>query len=321
MHEDEQVEQQQHFQRDKNDFQKGHMFTNHPFWARQYNNHLPRGNVRIRAIELEKVLPSSSQPTKMTAAPIAQMVSKPSHTTATDSRTAFPPENVEVWTIDLSVPAPFIRSLMDFLPAEEHRQAERFRNPAAQRSYVLAHAALRQLLAARLNVAPAEISLRTGHHGKPELSAPLENRLSFNLTHSGELALVAISNSTEVGVDVERLRPLPDAGRLATRFFTPAESAALDQVPEAERASAFFRLWTRKEALLKATGIGIAQGLGRFEVSCDVAGRLISVDGDPAGAAQWTLHSWRPAEGYQAAVAAPRPDTQFQFGQHQWRHD
>lgn len=258
---------------------------------------------------------------KMTPAPIAQMVSKPSHTTASDSRTAFSRGNVEVWIIDLSVPAPFITQLMDFLPAEEHRQAERFRNPAAQRSYVLAHAALRRLLAARLNVAPAEIPLRRGPHGKPQLSGALENRLGFNLTHSGELALVAISTSAEVGVDVERLRPMPDAVRLATRFFTPAESAALAQVPEPERASAFFRLWTRKEALLKATGIGITHGLGRFEVSCDVAGRLISVEGDPAGAAQWTLHSWSPAEGYLGAVAVPLPDTKFQFGQYQWSND
>jgi 4'-phosphopantetheinyl transferase len=95
--------------------------------------------------------------------------------------------------------------------------------------------------------------------------------------------------------------------RLTKRFFTPTEGEAFLRLPAAERTAAFFRLWTRKEALLKATGQGIAHGLERFEVSCEPEGGLLAVEGDQARAALWTLRSWSPAEGYVAAVAVPQP--------------
>jgi 4'-phosphopantetheinyl transferase len=114
-------------------------------------------------------------------------------------------------------------------------------------------------------------------------------------------------------VDVEKLRPLPDAQALADRFFLPQESAALRPMAEPEQTAAFFNLWTCKEALAKATGLGLAQSLARFEVSGDADAGVTSVDGDQDLAAQWSLRTFKPAPGYVAAVAVRSPEARFCF--------
>lgn len=239
------------------------------------------------------------------------MASKPSHPVTHQSSASPSRDSVEVWTIDLKTDTPFIEAAMASLPADERARAGRFRVAAARNRYLLAHSALRRLLAPKLNQTPGNISFQPGPNGKPELAGSIKQPLHFNLSHSGDLALVAISSVAPVGVDVEQIRPLANAVRLAGRFFKPSESAALSQCPASERQAAFFRVWTRKEALLKATGQGIAYGLGRFEVSCEPGGGLLAVDGNATKAQHWTLHDWCPTEGYLAAAAIERPDAQF----------
>lgn len=239
------------------------------------------------------------------------MASTPSHRVTRQSSATPARDLVEVWTIDLKADSPFVEAAVALLSAEEKARAGRFKVAAARNRYVLAHTALRRLLAARLNQTPAGLAFHMGPHGKPELAGTLKQRLQFNLSHSGDLALVAISSVAPVGVDVEQIRPMSDAVRLAERFFKPAESRALGQCPESERQAAFFRMWTRKEALLKATGQGIAYGLERFEVSCEHGKALLAVDGNTAKTREWTLHDWSPTAGYLAAVAIERPDALF----------
>jgi 4'-phosphopantetheinyl transferase len=137
--------------------------------------------------------------------------------------------------------------------------------------------------------------------------------LHFNLAHSGELALLALTRAGEVGVDVERIRPMPDALELAARFFSPREVAALQTVPPDDANAAFFRLWTRKEAWLKATGEGIAESLARVEVTCraEEACRVVAIGGDAAAAAEWSLHSLEPAAGCLGALAIRRRDVRL----------
>jgi len=220
---------------------------------------------------------------------------------------------VEIWSIDLNQPEPFIKAAGDCLSLEEKSRAERFKNSAARHRYVIAHVALRRLLAAKTTLTPQDIPLRAGPHGKPCLTGTLTDRLHFNLSHSGNLVLIAISRDAEVGIDVERIRVLRDAAQIAERFFSRAETAVFKSLPEAEQNTAFFNLWTRKEALVKATGDGIAHGLARFEVASDAEARLLAVDGDAARAAQWTLRGFSPAPGYAAAVAVQQPHAQFSF--------
>jgi len=247
------------------------------------------------------------------------MIAKRFHATTSCPLPA-PGNNLEIWIIDLNQPESFMATAGEFLPPEEMARSSRFRHLTARRNYLVAHSAMRRLLGAMLNLEPREIPLGTSPHGKPELAGALRGQLHFNLTHSGNLALLAVCADMEVGVDVERIRPVPDALRLATRFFTPTEAAALDKTPEPDRHLAFFRLWTRKEALVKATGEGIAHGLARFDVSVEADAGLKAIDGDATQAAQWTLHGFSPAEGYLAAAAVQRPDAQFFLHQYQFDH-
>ena len=221
--------------------------------------------------------------------------------------------SVDIWSIRLDVPPQSASGAKKFLSTDEHTRADAFRNELAQRNYIIAHAALRQILANRLMLNPTEIPFRTGSYGKPALAGSVADQLEFNLTHSGNLALVAVTRGGEVGIDVETVRPMPDALRIAERFFAAGESDALKELPAPEQAAAFLNLWTRKESLAKATGLGIANSLARFEVTWGNEAAVKAIDGDPRLAAQWTLHSFVPAPGYLAAVAVRSPGAQFVF--------
>src|SRR5262249_17462285 len=148
------------------------------------------------------------------------------------------------------------------LDDDERGRARRLLLPQSARRFILSRAALRAVLAAQLGVAPRDVALSGGAAGKPELAAHGERAgagraapsLRFNLSHSGDLALVALARDREVGVDVEQRRPLPDLERLARRVLAPEEVADFLGLPEADKEAALLRCWTRKEALVKAAG-------------------------------------------------------------------
>jgi 4'-phosphopantetheinyl transferase len=142
-----------------------------------------------------------------------------------------------------------------------------------------------------------------GEHGKPALEGA-HAALGFNLSHSGEIAVLAAGWNRALGVDVELRRPLPDLDALAARSFAPRELSVLGALPETDRPAAFFRCWTRKEAFIKATGQGLAQRLDAFVVSLapDEPARFLDIDGDPGALARWTLHDLTPPAGYAGAL-------------------
>jgi 4'-phosphopantetheinyl transferase len=225
-----------------------------------------------------------------------------SQSPTTISGTATTDASIEVWQISLEAPAPVIEQARACLSPDALARAALFHNPDTQRRHLLAHAALRRLLADKLNCAPQAITFALGPHGKPMVpSAPIH----FNLSHSGELALVALCEHAEVGVDIERIRPVSNVLALAKRFFTPGEYAELSSLGPAAQPDGFFKLWTQKEALLKATGLGIANGLKRFEVTNRNGGGLVQVDGTPANSSAWTLFNWEPCAGHVSACAVP----------------
>jgi 4'-phosphopantetheinyl transferase len=183
-------------------------------------------------------------------------------------------------------------------PAERARAA-RFVFDVHRRRFSAARAALRRILAAHLGTTPAAIVFTELAHGKPAVAG-----LEFNLSHSDELAVIAVTRDAPLGVDVERVRDVPDALAIAEHYFAPGERAALAAAPAAERARAFLRCWTRKEAFIKAIGEGLSHPLQRFEVALDAA-RFIAIDGSEAAAARWSLVALEPAPGYIGALAVP----------------
>jgi 4'-phosphopantetheinyl transferase len=167
------------------------------------------------------------------------------------------------------------------LDAAEHARAARFVFDRDRRRYVAAHVALRRLLAMRTNREPSRLSFDAGRFGKPHLRG--DPRCAFSLSHSGHLALVALADDGEIGVDLELIRSVPDADALAAAHFTAAERASLAVASDAQRDLQFLCAWTRKEACLKAVGCGLSVPPDSFETGTDMAPRDIVVraaDGD-----------------------------------------
>jgi 4'-phosphopantetheinyl transferase len=160
-----------------------------------------------------------------------------------------------------------------------------------------------------LESVPAAVCFKYGERGKPLLDMPGHAPLHFNLAHSGDLALVAVSRCCPVGVDVEEIRPMNDAQDIAARFFSQREARELDGLPFNQQREGFFNLWTRKEACLKATGEGLSEMLSQVEVTF-VPGRpvhLVHYSGEPDACKRWTLAELRPSAAYIGALAAPVP--------------
>jgi 4'-phosphopantetheinyl transferase len=160
---------------------------------------------------------------------------------------------------------------------------------------------LRALLAVYLGVSPDALAFVDDAHGRPELASPWNGLLQFNWSHSVDRALVAVARDVVPGIDLERIRPRPRAMALAERFFHPSETADLAALDEARREHAFLKLWTGKEAVLKALGRGVAFGLHRLQLDMTPPARLLWLDGDDP--TQWQLHCIDVGSGYLASVA------------------
>lgn len=219
---------------------------------------------------------------------------------------------MHVWRVALDDEARVEKSWR-LLSPDEHAKADRLHDAAQRRRFVLAHGALRALLAAYLDASPSTISYVVGAHGKPALAVRdgVRANVEFNLSHSEDLALVAVARGQPVGVDVQRWSESVEHLRLADRFFSVHERDALRALThEAEQvAGAFFAAWTRKEAYVKATGYGIARGLHHFDVTLTPGehARLLADRLDPDAPARWSMTALEPAPRYSAAVVVASP--------------
>ena len=218
--------------------------------------------------------------------------------------------SVHVWRIGLDVPDEEQARRAAALSPDEIARAERFRVERDRRCWIAARGAVRAILAGYLGCRASSLTFRIGPHGKPALDGPpAAERLEFNVSHSGNLALCAVARARAVGVDVEAIRPDFASLDVARRFFSGTEFAALEALPRGERVAAFFACWTRKEAYMKARGTGIALGLDRFEVSLapDRPAALLATHDEPAAAAHWRLAALDPGDGYAGAIVTEGP--------------
>jgi len=202
---------------------------------------------------------------------------------------------VDLWTVGLRPPTSVLAALEELLSPAELGRANRFRFAKDRQAHIAAHGALRQILSTYLNSSPSDICFGEGANGKPAVRG-----LQFNLSHSADLALVAVTPQRELGVDVEQVDPRRADTSIAKRFFSPYEIGVLESVPKEQQTEAFLNCWTRKEAYLKAMGLGLSVPLDSFDVSL--------APGEPAallrGAdAKWQLRSFVPAPDYIGALA------------------
>lgn len=224
------------------------------------------------------------------------------------------PTVVHVWAAPLDLTLEQIARLATVLSTDELERADKFRFPHLRSRYIAARGSLRGLLGRYLQFDPAALEFSYSSRGKPTLKGHGTELLHFNLAHSHELALICITRAAPVGVDVERIRPMHDADRIAERFFSAREAEAFRNVPVAEQDAAFFSLWTRKEAWLKATGEGISESLSKFEVTFLPGDepRVLAIDGDSAAGGAWSLCALNPARGFVGALAMQCREVQLQ---------
>jgi 4'-phosphopantetheinyl transferase len=214
---------------------------------------------------------------------------------------------IEIVVVGLALEPAAVRASASLLSTAERERARRFAFGHDARRFIVGRARLRQLLAARLGLRPESVELVCGARGKPALANPaLHSNLRFNLSRCDDLAVYALSSGREVGIDVEAMRPLPDADAIAARFFSRREHAAYRALDPCDRPLGFFQCWTRKEAFIKALGDGLSRPLDSFDVSLAPGApaellRVEPVTGDDRG---WRLASFFPAPGFVAAVVA-----------------
>ena len=209
---------------------------------------------------------------------------------------------VQIWRVALDRPQVEVAQLERCLAPDEVARTARFHFEHLRRRYVVSRGVLRLLLGRTLSVPAGEIRFQYGAKGKPSLATEHQSDVQFNVAHSHELALVALMRGPALGVDVEYRRQLDDAERIARRFFSPQEVEALMLAPAAERNAAFFRIWTRKEAFIKATGKGLSQPLTAFNVMAQDGQALVHVELDGT-VTRWRLIDLVPDPHYGAALA------------------
>jgi 4'-phosphopantetheinyl transferase len=210
-------------------------------------------------------------------------------------------DEVHSWCVTLDPPSETSAGLYATLTCDERNRSARLRFERDRQRFIVTHGALRELLGRYLRTPPDQIRFVCNAFGKPALSPEFGSRLKFNLSHSADLALIAIAADADIGVDLEYIRAQPDYAEIARHFFSPAEVDRLSRLPRHLHARAFLSCWTKKEAYVKACGEGLA-----MPPTTDPA----HAAADPYGesplsppARCWSLYTLQPAPGYIGALA------------------
>ena len=229
--------------------------------------------------------------------------------------------DVHVWAATLDGDAVHWAKL---LSATEMTRAAAFHFELHRRRFIVGRGLLRLILSRYVSVRPQQVEFAYSSTAKPELGGSLAaNGLRFNLAHSADLALVAVTCVGSVGVDLERIAPLADVDDLVARFFSARENARFQKLSVEQKPPAFFNLWTRKEALLKATGEGIAQSLNLVEVSFlpGEPAKLLSIPEHLSQGSRWSLHELAPASHFAAALAVASQEVNLRCWRWSGRED
>jgi 4'-phosphopantetheinyl transferase len=210
---------------------------------------------------------------------------------------------IHVWAVPLDVCKPQLAACESLLSHDERARAAKFVLDPPRQTFVISRAALRKILGQYLGVAATNVKFVYDAFGKPQL---VDAALSFNVAHSGELTLIAVSRAGQLGIDVERMRNVETSLEIAAKNFHADELNVMRTAHAAEAANVFLRCWTRKEAILKSMGVGLGYPLDAFNVltvsSIDTPVELPGHESHAA--ARYWLCDLDPASDYRAAVAA-----------------
>ena len=222
---------------------------------------------------------------------------------------------VHVWSLPLDISQRSLAGVAEFLSPDEGKRADRLQFEVPRNRFVAGRGLLRVILGKYCDLPPERLRFNYGPSGKPELAPDAGARragaaLHFNLAHSEGVGVLAIAQAGPVGVDVEQIRRRVEFQALVGQFFSAREAAEFFRLEQEQQPAAFFNLWTRKEALLKATGEGIAHSLNRVEVSFlpGEPARVRSLPAERWAACEWSLVDLALSPGYAGALALPVRD-------------
>lgn len=231
------------------------------------------------------------------------------------------PGQIHLWRASLDLPPARVRELERFLSPDELARAKRFVARSVRGRYTTARAVLRNILARYVSATPEDLRFSYTEYGKPDLAHPATS-IRFNVSHSHDLAVYALTTGQSVGVDVEYLhrRAIVDRLKIAYRFFSDREYNALASMPPWRRDQAFLACWTRKEAVVKAIGQGLSCPLDQFDVTVDPGdpAELLATRWDVSDAQHWSMASVDPGPDYIGAMAVKNRDIRLCFWQ--WDH-
>jgi len=219
---------------------------------------------------------------------------------------------IHVWQIGLLATSDTIGQCHEFLDSPEQERAARYLADVHRNRFILARASLRLLLGRYLGLDPRKVTFAYNAHGRPEIAPPYHSAtaqppLAFNLSHSGDTAMLAVTRLPAVGVDLEYHRKPDRIADLAERFFAPAEVQQWRALPADLQLAGFFAGWSRKEAYIKAHGRGLNYPLDRFVISLDPRepARILGTLDDPTEAARWRMENLDCPADCSAALVAP----------------
>lgn len=209
---------------------------------------------------------------------------------------------LDVWQADLRVADATLRDLMGLLTEFEKAKAASFKFESLRNRYLAVRGMLRRTLASYLDVDPRSLLFELGPYGKPYL---LDYPLHFNLSHSGDTLLIAVADFSNIGIDIETSSQRDSLDGLAQRCFSSREYQAWRGMTTEEQREVFYRLWTKKEAFVKAVGRGIALGMELCEFEADDHGQLLAIPVEYGSVAAWKVHQLECGADYCAALVTP----------------
>lgn len=219
-------------------------------------------------------------------------------------RQLHPGDNLHVWHANLDRHCHTTSTLTD----DETKRADRFHFERDRNRFIAARATLRNVLSRYVDANESDIRFECNQFGKPALADETSHDIRFNVTHSSHLMLIAITHGRDVGIDVERIDDDRSDPEIARRFFSPNEYTTLMNLPAEQQTEAFFDCWTRKEAFVKAHGLGLSMPLDQFDVSfgAGTAPAILRSNfrgrDDTQDHQHWSMIAFVPEESFRAAV-------------------
>lgn len=211
----------------------------------------------------------------------------------------FKSNEIHVWVVPLLIYEPEIEGLRSLLSPDEIQRAYRLKTNLHQTRFIIAHGILRKIISFYVNLLPDQLIFQYSTYQKPYLPSPYTD-LQFNMSHSHDYAAFAITQHAAIGIDIEKILPIQHQ-EIANRYFSQKENLAISALAKAEQSYAFYRIWSRKEAIIKAIGKGLSMPLDSFTVASDDQVENILVEDKT-----WSLAPIHINSEYTGAVACEK---------------